>query len=88
MNEVTFIDVVGYGRIEDRGAMPKEYHRRLTINCYDCQDRPISIILNPNETFEVRGCKGKPITWEGELKWDGRRISGKERSGILDIFRR
>lgn len=88
MNEITFKDMIGDGRIEDRGAMPKEFYRRMTIKCYDCQDRPMDITLNPNDTYDIRGCKGKTISWEGKLKWDGRYLTGKDRSGILDIFRR
>jgi hypothetical protein len=88
MTKTTFRDMVGDNRIEDRGAMPKEFYRRMTIKCYDCQDRPMDITLNPNETFDIRGCKGKPISWEGKLKWDGRRITGTERRGVFDLFRR
>lgn len=88
LTEKTFRDMVGNNRIEDRGAMPKEIYRTLTINCYDCSDKPMSILLRPNETFDIRGCKDKPITWEGKLKWDGRRITGTERRGVFDLFRR
>ena len=75
MKEITLRESIGM----DRGAMPKEFYRKLSMNLYDCQGEPFSILLEPNETAILRKCKNQPISWEGELKWDGRRISGVEK---------
>jgi hypothetical protein len=83
--ELDLIDMIGM----DRGAMPKEFIRRLQINCYDCNSEHQTISLMPNETAILEKCKNKPISWEGTLKWDGRHITGDPKGeGFWSIFKR
>ena len=62
----------------DRGAMPKEFNRTLTINAYDCKRNPIAIELAPHDKLHVSPCEGQTLSWEGTIEWDGRHIKGVE----------
>jgi len=77
MSEKQLIDLVNM----DRGAMPKEFYRKIEINCYDCQHNPISIPFKPGDKYTFKKCKNSEISWEGTLKWTGRKFIPVEDKG-------
>ena len=49
--------------------------RNLQFNYHNCKYESESVMLEPNDTLEIHPCEGKTISWEGTLRWDGRRLT-------------
>ena len=58
----------------DKGAIPREYIRTVDVSCFDCKGERQTIRLNKGESVILYKCKNKKNTWEGTIKWDGRRL--------------
>ena len=73
MNESTKFAVMSELRNKDFG-WKFGIKRNLEFNYYNCKMEKESLVLEPSDTLEIHPCEGKTISWEGTLRWDGRKL--------------